>query len=74
MAYEVLPREKTRVAQDLPGAEEALLPGASSYESALRPCHPFEIHRPPLGPVEPAAHYKTPTTIELRNCQPLRAL
>lgn len=45
MVYKVLPREKTQVAWDLLGAEETLLPGASSYESALSPCLRFEIHR-----------------------------
>lgn len=53
--YEVLAREKTQAAWDLLGAKETLLPGASS-ESALSLCHPFETHRPPLGPVEQAGH------------------
>lgn len=74
MVYEVLAREKTQAACNLLGAEETLLPGASYSEFALRPYHPFEIHRPPLGPGEPATYYKTPTTIELHNCQPLQAL
>lgn len=72
--FEVFAREKTQAAWDLLGAKETLLPGASSSESTWSPCHSSEIHRPPLGPVEPATHHKTPTTIELRNCQPLQAL
>lgn len=72
--FEVLAREKTQAAWDPLEAKETLLPGASSSESAWSPCHSSEIHRPPLGPVEPATHHKTPTTIELRNCQPLQAL
>lgn len=72
--FEDLAREKTQAAWDLLGAKETLLPGASSSESTWSPFHSSEIHRPPLGPVEPATHHKTPTTIELRNCQPLQAL
>lgn len=72
--FEVLVREKTQAAWNPLEAKETLLPGASSSESAWSPCPSSEIHRPPLGPVEPATHHKTPTTIELRNCQLLQAL